>query len=211
MARHYDKTTVQIFFTLAVIMIWAFFDWLKKRGQSKEQGETRTAGEVPRVPSRSRGGEGASPAPPQSTRRTNWEEEMRRLLEGTGPAAPPAPVVVFEEPQPPPRAQMPRMMPAPPPLPVEARPAPGQEGLPVHFSGLSTSMQAYERASHLDVKVAEHLSQISEQVRLHSSRLKSKTISPDIVRGVSFVRNPQNLRSALIASVILGSPKALEN
>ena len=119
-------------------------------------------------------------------------------------------VIVYHEP----RATPPLAAPTPVtrlPLPravtmrVEAK-----EPVAVPVPGFAQSMEAYQRASQLDVKMAEHLSQIAEQVRTHAVEQKEKASAAEIVQGISFVRDPQSIRSALVASVILGQPRGLE-
>src|SRR6185369_7087217 len=82
-------------------------------------------------------------APKPPARKTNWEEELRRLLEGE--TAEPAPAETHSAPAPPP-------LPPPPPVYSRPRPAPMQpvaveqeRGLPVELTGLTASAQSYER------------------------------------------------------------------
>jgi hypothetical protein len=77
-------------------------------------------------------------------------------------------------------------------------------------AALSTSAAAFQRASQLDVNVGEHLRQLVEQTPLAGPAGRSRVSSPDAAHAVALLRHPPSLRSALLASVILGPPKALE-
>jgi len=83
-------------------------------------------------------------------------------------------------------------------------------GLPVQLPGLTASTQSHERASQLDHTVAEHLQEVSQRVRLHAARPLAAAASREVAQALALVRDQQSLRSAIMASVILGPPKALE-
>ena len=223
MPRHTDKTLVQFLIVLGVMIVWGILDWLKKRVRAQDPGKTWTTTET------------SQPPAPRPARKTDWEEELRRVLGGEqSPPQSPPPVMVYEES----RATPPFVEPAPvarPPLPrsVTTRaepkaglpvitllgrpvqwqvtmPAEPKAALRVPVPGFAQSIEAYQRASQLDIKMAEHLSQIAEQVRTHAVEQKEKASVAEIVQGISFVRDPQSIRSALVASVILGSPRGLD-
>ncbi len=197
MPRHTDKSVVQFLVVLGIMIVWGILDWLKKRARAQDPGKTWTTTET------------SQPPAPRPARKTDWEEELRRVLGGEqSPPPSPPPVIVYHEP----RATPP--LPAPTPLTrlpravtmrVEAK-----EPVAVPVPGFVQSIEAYQRASQLDVKMAEHLSQIAEQVRTHAVEQKEKASAAEIVQGISFVRDPQSIRSALVASVILGQPRGLD-
>jgi hypothetical protein len=197
--RHTDKTLVQFLIVLGVMIFWGILDWLKKRVRAQDPGKTGTTTET------------SQPPAPRPARKTDWEEELRRVL-GDVQSSPPSlpPVIVYHEPRATP--------PLPAPTPVARLPLPRavtmrvetKEPVAVPVPGFAQSIEAYQRASQLDVKMAEHLSQIAEQVRTHAVAQKEKASVAEIVQGISFVRNPQSIRSALVASVILGPPRGLD-
>ena len=129
---------------------------------------------------------------------------MRRVLgDVRSPPPAPPPVIIYHEP----RATPPLAAPTPLPRAVAMRAEPK---VALTVPGFAQSIEAYQRASQLDVKMAEHLSQIAEQVRTHAAEQKEKASAAEIVQGISFVRDPQSIRSALVASVILGPPRGLD-
>ena len=195
MPRHTDKTLVQFLIVLGVMIVWGILDWLKKRVRAQDPGKSWTTTETNQPPA------------PRPARKTDWEEELRRVLGGEQS---PPPVIVYQEPRATP--------PLPAPTPVTRLPLPravamrveAKEPVAVPVPGFAQSIEAYQRASQLDVKMAEHLSQIAEQVRTHAVEQKEKASAAEIVQGISLVRDPQSIRSALVASVILGQPRGLE-
>jgi len=192
--RHTDKTLVQFLIFLGVMIVWGILDWLKKRARAQDPGKTWTTTET------------SQPPAPRPARKTDWEEELRRVLAGEqSPTSSPPPVIAYHEP----RATPPFAAPAPLPRAVPMRAEP-KAALAVPVPGFAQSIEAYQRASQLDVKMAEHLSQIAEQVRTHAVEQKEKASAAEIVQGISFVREPQSIRSALVASVILGPPRGLD-
>jgi hypothetical protein len=201
-----------VFFAIAAVS-----SWLKKRQRGDH--ETGPAPPPPRRP-------GSKPA--------GWEEELRRLLEGDEPTSPPP---MPPRPPPVPTVPAPKRVFTPPKAVTPAEEM--ERGLAVELptltqsaqsyqrasqleqqveqfmqrrAALSTSAAAFERASQLDVKVSEHLRQVVEQTptpaRVPGRRLWVR--SPDAAQAVALLRHPPSLRSALLASVILGPPKALE-
>ena len=176
------------------MIVWGILDWLKKRVRAQDPGKTWTTTET------------SQPPAPRPARKTDWEEELRRVLgDVRSPPPSPPPVIVYHET----RATPPFASPTPLPRAVTMRAEP-KAALPVPVPGFAQSIEAYQRASQLDVKMAEHLSQIAEQVRTHAVAQKEKASAAEIVQGISFVRDPQSIRSALVASVILGAPRGLD-
>ena len=74
---------------------------------------------------------------------------------------------------------------------------------------LTQSRQAYERASQLDKKVAEHIDRVPGQ-RVLDTKVTRREISPEILQAVSFFKNARSARQAVIASLILGPPRSVE-
>jgi hypothetical protein len=81
--------------------------------------------------------------------------------------------------------------------------------LPVELASL-TAAQSYERASQLDEQVAERLRKISDQVEQHKLVPQAGIASMEVAEALALIRNPRSLRSVIMASVILGPPKALQ-
>jgi len=105
---------------------------------------------------------------------------------------------------------------APPPKPVQRPPPLSQrdpdmeKGLPVQMPSLAQSAQAYLRASRLESRVATHMKGVEEQVTTHKKLVVRKQAPADIRQAIGLVRQRQSQRAAIIASVVLGPPKALE-
>ncbi|HXG46514.1 MAG TPA: hypothetical protein VNO52_02735 [Methylomirabilota bacterium] len=191
--------------TLITILLMAgaaiFHAFMKKR--EEKEAETWLDDMRPGQPR----GTPTSPAPAgsrgEAPRAESWEDQLRRLLEESRPAPPP-------------------VQPAPPPVPVEPPPlvvrapsgAPSDlasdegEGRPVHMPTLSESAHALERADHLDERVAERLHQVSARLGLHRTAAVTKA---DLDERLAWLRNPASVRTALVASIVLGPPKALES
>ncbi len=232
----------------------AFFNWLKKRG---EKSNDWTQAETPTAPSRRN-----NPAPPvsQPTRTTtNWEEELRRMLEGTTAPAPvrtPPPVIVSEkkpaatvfhrtvETEPPPSMAVPKVFtetkfykahcnyceghiefPASAMdnvvscphchRPTVLRPF---ENTPVEvlahqkdLSEFNFSTRKYEEASQLSERVAAHMHEVGHKAVGLTSIETHQKAWPEVAQTVALFRNAKSVRQAVIASLILGPPKALEN
>jgi len=85
-----------------------------------------------------------------------------------------------------------------------------ERGLQVELAGLTVSGQSYQQASQLDEQVAARLRGISQQVQRHAIVPQIKAGSRDISRALALIRTRSSLRSVIMASVILGPPKALE-
>lgn len=90
---------------------------------------------------------------------------------------------------------------------IDLSPAPVPEPSP-H----SAAQDAYTQASHLHERVAERMEDVDERVKDHSVGwgTREDLTSQDIADAVAMVRRPDTARQAIIASVILAPPKALE-
>ncbi|MST94362.1 MAG: hypothetical protein EXS33_03665 [Pedosphaera sp.] len=203
---------------LVIAAASAFFNWLKKKGEA--DGSQPAPPPIP--------GQREVPPPPPPPQAQNWEEELRKLLQGEEPAPPPPPPRL-----PPLIVHQPRRVPPPPPVPVEEEsPAPPMfHPTPV----LNQSAEAFERArridetaaqevdkgstlaaaaqaflvgSQLDDRMAEHLRQVTLRP-VGKTGVTSAERTAEAAAALELIRNPRSVRTAMIASVILGPPRAL--
>lgn len=190
----------QVLIVLAIVVISMLHSWWKKRnGESDEE-----AAPWPTTPPRR-----PPVAPPSQA--ANWEDELRRLLQGEEPARPaPPPVVAQQAPPPLPRTFAPRPQAAPRPALVVNFDGEMETGLPVQMSSLEHSAQAFLRTSNIEAKVAAHMQRSDQQVAAHPKFELKREASPEVRQAVSLVRNRQSQRAAILASIILGPPKAME-
>lgn len=199
----------QIIFLVAIAVISLLHSWWKKRNGEVE-GEEAPPASWPGQPARPPAG---TPPPAQRPAAGNWEDELRRLLQGdeSEPVRRPPPVV--EQPSPPllpqPAARRPRI--APRPVAVAELDGDSDVGLPVRMPSLEQSAQAFLRASQLEQRVADHMRGVDAQVTAHVATVQRKASSPAVHQAVALVRDRQSQRAALMAGIILGPPKALEN
>ena len=75
---------------------------------------------------------------------------------------------------------------------------------------LIQSKQAYERASQIDKKMAEHIQMIPGQ-RVQSTVVTRRAIAPEMLQAVSLLKTPRAARAAMIASFVFGPPRSLED
>jgi hypothetical protein len=163
------------------------------------------------------------PRPQPQLRSTSWEDELRRLLEGQAPpqAAPPpqrTPPTISPQTL---RAITVRTLPAavtnPAPVyPGRERPIlstpplpPGVEITSQQLAPMNESKQAYARASQLDQTAAARIERIPGQ-HVQLTAVVRRAASPEVVQVVSMFKNSRAARQAVIASVILGPPRSLE-
>ncbi len=205
---------MESFITFLVIIVVAIVStWIKNRAARTDDQSNPSANPPDRRP------------PP---RMTSWEEEMRRLLEGeagTPPPRPRPPPVVIAQP-PPLVAPKPPLVPTAAPVirpvivPRTARPAielppsatmspKPAEAAVVRKAGLSESKLAYERASQIDKTVSQHIDRVPGQ-RVLATVVQRRPPPPEIAQGRSLFKNAQSARQAVIASIILGPPKSLD-
>ena len=143
------------------------------------------------------------PQPGGTSSPSNLEEELRRLLSGGSGQQQPAPPV--EEPLPPVLEEPPVLQSASP------TPEPHWEPEPVVETAsplpLREAKEAYQQASHLHKAVAERMERVHTH---HAAPAASTDAAPGELREViTMVRQPKTARQAIVASVILGSPKGL--
>lgn len=222
----------QVWVMLAVVVISAISSWLQ--GRNKKEGQAEPWGGEDDEAYRPQQRSGGSTPAPNPNQPLNWEEELKRLLEGKPPldgtaGTPP--------PMPPPIV---RRVPSPPPVPqTVSRESEGidEESLPSRESSspwrdtsldsqpaptkqlaqLEQTTQAYQRATQLHETVAAHMRRVDDQTEKHGKPLASPRLirrevgSADARAVVALLRRPATARQALLASFVLAPPKALES
>jgi len=235
----------------------ALFNWYKKRNEpANDWADSETPSQMPAPPAR------RSPSPPisqPSKPSTNWEEELRRMLEGTVPSTRnpiPPPVVVQERKPAPPISRQ----------PAPLRPEPSTMALPKSFeqkyykahcnycdghiefpssamdeviacphchrptvlrpfektrveilahqtdlSSLATATKKYEVASQLSERVAAHMHGVGHEAVGLTAIESTRKVWPEVAETKALFKNSKTVRQAVIASLILGPPKAFEN
>lgn len=198
---------------LVFIALSAISTWLQKRRQAEE--DDPDALEMPRRSPPSFG----RPRPPAQSQRgpepprqilTDWQEELRRLLEGDRyepPRAGPPPSAELAPPSPLRPASV--AAPVPPPLRKSVAEAVATAARPVGEDAAT----AYHRAQELHAQAAAKLLEVRRQTEQHqrSGRLPSRgSTGYDIRAARALLASPQSARQAIVASMILAPPKALE-
>ena len=239
----------------------ALFNWLKQRGEKAEDWANT---EQPPPPRRRDTNQERHPAPPVSQppkKSTDWEEELRKMLEGTVPStrtpAPqqPPPIVVQERrpppiPQPPPLAPTRHVPPArtktseprfykghcnhcgehiefPPSAmeevvacphchrPTVLRPFEDTrvEALSHHkdLSSFVSSTRKENATLNFSEKVSAHMHGAGYTPVESTSKITTRQLWPEVAETKALFKNAKTVRQAMIASLILGQPKALEN
>lgn len=199
---------------LVFIVISGLSTWLQKRRQAGEQSEWAPGEDPSRTPPRP----GMPAPPPASPRRPmpaplqDWEEELRRLLQGDR----------YQPPEPPPEALPPRLPAgAPPPARPIPRPSPAASAAPPPVSRrreaavprLEDSEQAYRRARQQQAEAAVRLREAQAKTARHQAAyaMTSHHVRSDDIRAARALLSRPNLaRRVIIASVVLGQPKGLE-
>lgn len=187
------------FITLVVFIAIAIISSLLKRKEETQElpPELRPRGRRPQ------------PAPSSS-----WEEELRRVLAETVLPAPPV------APRLPPLRPVVRKV--PPPIPASepdsdeggievSLPAPPPFAAPVftQLPGLVESQERYAGAAQLQERVAQHMSDVIR--RPVGTTAAHHTLFPaETVEATRALRTRGGARAAIIASIILGPPRALE-
>jgi hypothetical protein len=191
---------------LILIVMSAAANWLKRRGQSEETEIWPDEAEPgDQSPTHRRAAPPDAPATPPRPARSSWEEELRRLLEGETPRRPePKPA-----PTPPPVRPVvitpSKPVPAPPPL-TTAAPASGRART------IGQTAVALGRARELQRRAADDFRRAQSRIGgrpLLSAMERRRDRSEEIRRAREWFSNPQAARQAVIASVILGPPRAV--
>jgi hypothetical protein len=226
---------------LITLLIFAGYAIVNAIFKKKNAGEDGTPGGEAPPSRTSRPRENPQPPPARPPAPTiNWEEELRRMLGEEPSVAPPRPSPVVVPPPPPPARPRTVSRPILAPPPVTARSGDDEEdtGLKVPMPSLTDSARAYERASQLDdkmqtrmrqrrtmseatnsyeqasrldVRVAEHMRQVTEGVSAFTAAPRMPRRSQTAESAGAMVKSREGLRLAIIASVVLGPPKALES
>ena len=79
---------------------------------------------------------------------------------------------------------------------------------------LKESVTAHQRASHLQAQGIQRLKHVEEMTERHLASVPAAhhpTVSPDAVRTIALIRNRNTVRQAVVAAMIFGAPKGLEN
>jgi hypothetical protein len=143
----------------------------------------------------------------QQRRRASWEDELREILEDH-----PAPPPIRRDVPPPVFA------PAPPPIPEQEDrgievylPAPQPKIEPAFqpVRGLAESEQRFAHAASLQERVGQHLAGISRR-NVGMTNVERHAIAARTQEAINLVRDPKNVRNAILASVIIGPPRALD-
>lgn len=155
-----------------------------------------------------------TPVPQWPKTAKNWQEELKRLLEGQ--LAPP-PVAVPPKTTPPPAPRPQRPTPAystskrvAPPV-IAGKEVEISEGEMVLPSPLKESQTAYARAAQLDRQVGarlQYIDHLTETAKPAHVPVATRNAAAASVR--RWTRGPQELREAFVASLIFGPPKSLE-
>lgn len=220
-----------IWVMLAVVVISAISSWLQSRNKKEEQ-LPPWGGEDDETDRQQRTGSGSS-APPNPNQPLNWEEELKRLLEGKPPLDGTA-----GTPPPPPPPPVIRRIPPPVPAPVSRESqgideesiasressSPWQDtsldSLPEPTKPLATlgkSSHGYHHASQLHEAVAARMRHVDAQMEKHGKPLLApvpligRAVNADAQAVVTLLRRPATARQALLASFVLAPPKALES
>ncbi len=201
---------------IIIIVIAAIASWFKKLGQTQNTEEDPRTRRTMTTPGEPR----PQAAPRPQSGPVSWEEELRRLLEGDTPSAPPPlrppPAVITQAPRAIPPTPPPLMRPTftssprPRPVIVSPPPVPGVFETPApSLATFQESSTAYQRASTLDTTMAQYMQGVSDHPVQLTTVVRSQT-SPELLQAVSLFQNARSARQAIIASIILGPPKALE-
>lgn len=246
-----DSDLISLLVFVAISALSALSNWLQKRKQAAEEPELwpPTPAEAPPAPRQVRPvttpgrttsapvstpkapPAPASPSPqPTAPRMSDWEAELRRLLEGMEkPAAPPPVIVVTPAPTPPPPPPPP-LAPAPRPAARPASPWPTRERAPqpIYAEATEEAPEPSRRLAVLQQSADAHAkaSRIHDDVAVRMRRFERLTEDPvggraqaDEVGSVKsaeglaareWLGDRSGLRQAMIASIILGPPRSAE-
>jgi len=206
------------FWILLVIALGsAANEWLKKRKRAGKTDSSPTESDSTRPPPP------AHPVPTRPTATSHWEEELRRLLGGEPPVAkpptiapPPVRPVILQEPESSSAHRRGVALVSPartvaPPL-AGARIGEAEKAVAVHLPALAESISAYQRASHLHEGVAERLKRVAETTEHHPGKpptVHRSTFPAETAQIIALIRNPRTARQAVVASLVLGTPRGL--
>jgi hypothetical protein len=193
-----------LFTIIMLMLLFAASNWLKRRAEPEEPErwpDEMEPGDQPPAHRRTT----APGEPTARPARSSWEEELRRLLEGEPPRR--------LEPKPPP--------PAPPPIPpaviTPSRPVPTPPRVTAvtphgRVQTIGQTALLLGRTRELQRRATDELRRAHAQIGgrpLVSSLERRHDQSEEIRRARAWFNSPQAARQAVIASVILGPPRAL--
>src|SRR5882724_6401790 len=217
-----DKIWILVAIGLGSIIV----EWLKKK---KPPGDTASSDEAESHRSTTTT---SRPAAPRPAATSDWEEQLQRLLSGEPPEVRPPPVPTPQPTAVPPPIrpvviQAPRPVPAPSPVTgappvVRSIPPPlagtvvaeAKKRVEVQLPTLKESVTAFQRASHLEEHGIERLKHVEEMTQRHLASVPTahrQAVSPDAARAIALIRNRHTVRQAIVAGLIFGTPKGLEN
>lgn len=138
----------------------------------------------------------------------DWEEEMRRLLRKAKPEE-----STVTRPEPPPISTRPATArrhapPVIPNLPPAMAAAVQEHQEAALHSEVAGRVLLYEKAKRLREKLSSSLPPVHLQTR---SVLAGRRHRPEVAQALESFRNPMSARKAVVASLILGPPRGLEN
>jgi hypothetical protein len=197
---------------LLFVIIAGVSAWLKKKQLPED--DDSTSQPPPPPPASQRGS--SAPRAPRPARPLSWEEELRRLLQGT-PETPPPPVI--ERPLPTPPARSPASTPRPttPRPPSTARPPsparPGRlvrEKLPGLVTEVARQEETQEKARELERKGHERASS-AQVTKRHTAEMQGVHAAEDRLRARALLRDRHSIRSAVMVATLLGPPRALDD
>jgi hypothetical protein len=144
----------------------------------------------------------AAPQPPKVSR---WEEELRRVLQEQSPQPPivrqvPPPIPPVQEYQPEYEPHMQVELPTPQPQ-IEHAFQP--------LAGLTEATQRYTAATALEQRVQQHMQTVTTH-RVLATSVQHKMLAPELREVMNSLHQPKGVRAAILASVILGPPRAFE-
>lgn len=217
---------------LAIVIISALTSWYQSR--NKKEGQVEPWGGEDDEAYRKQQTGGRNPSAPNPNQPLNWEEELKRLMEGK----PPLDGTVSTPPPPPPPLPGVRRQTPPVPvrvaresLPTEDEHLPSRESAATPWQDVSLDSlpeptkplanleqhtQAYQRAAQLHEAVAARMQRVNDVTEKHGKKLTApapvrRATNPDARAVVNLLRRPATARQALLASFVLAPPKALEN
>lgn len=194
-----------LFTIIMLMLLFAASNWLKRRAEPEEPERWPDEAEPGDQPPSHR--RTTAPREPAARPvRSSWEEELRRLLEGE-----------------PPRRLEPKPPPAPPPIPpaviTPSRPI-STPPSPPRVTGVTPQGRVQTigqtalllgRTRELQRRATDELRRAHAQIGgrpLVSPLERSQDRSEEIRRAHAWFQSPQAARQAVIASVILGPPRA---
>lgn len=193
-------------------LIAAVSAWLKHR-----RGEQERDWELPPT----------QPDSPPARPARSWEQQMRELLADAGPVSPAPPPI---PPAPPVMAPRPQVRPPAPyrvPAPQRVLPVPAAHFVPEPVPSIrptpdllarahaTTDLLARARSSYaqsldVDARVRKQHQALSAGLGLKHPGREGSGGPFDAGRALGFLRHREGLKAAVLASIILGPPKALQ-